>query len=450
MKPKMPSSVSRTLAVGFALVLAGAAAACGPESRDEPPSPESAAAAIVAQTGCDFKGFSAPSGFAAAAASTPPAPFGRPDWGPHGGFLSKTKYTWSIRKNWSPRGDGINFDYKFGAGTLYAKEVSNAFVEAQLQKVISTWASVVNIQFSYRANTASAELQFEFSPSGTTGAFTPTSDSAGKITGGNIALTEGQGQPWQETYGDLSRIYAIALHEVGHFLGLGHAYSDRWDYAYDLGATPVPCVTGGRCKYPVLRMPTVNHSIMADHWGKDGGRSVISRVLTDYDTAYARAKYGAPAHDPLIEIWFPSTKEHFYTNNWEEASQVLTLRSNSMTLISDVTVSSYLGAIHFISGNPNPGPTGWWQFHRYFSTPNGKHLYITSSEHITLPPQYPDEGVMGYTYYTINGFFRTKLYNYYSSSSDDYIFTSSSVAPSGYVANGQNGYFVKQTDVGVF
>lgn len=397
---------------------------------------------------CGFKGFGTNNAKTALAKSagignTVP-PFGRPDWGPHTRNLSKRQYTWRIRKNYT----GSTFTP--GTGTVYTNDASNTFIQAQLQKVLATWSSVINIQFRYTTSSV-ADLEFEWVGQETWWAgycFWHGPDD--NIDGALIQFSEYL-QPWNEVNGDLGRLYGIGMHEVGHFLGLGHAFDDMWDYKYnETGTSSRACVSGGRCKYPVVTAPTINAAIMDYRWGSSLGRHVTSRVLTDYDIDYARAKYGAPDFEPWMEIKFPSTNESFYTNSWEEASGVLTAFSSSSTLTSSVTVNTFLGALHSIAGNPNPPTGGWWQLHRYVNNGNGRHLYMTSSTYLSTPGGHSDEGVAGYTYPSVNGKYNTKMHQHYSSALNNYIYTNSSTPPSGYVYNVNAGYYIKQTDVGTY
>lgn len=406
----------------------------------------------TADLNCGFKGFDAGHVKTTLAKSagignlTPP--FGRPNWGPHAANLSKREFTWCIRKNYT----GATYTYYLG--TSYTNDASNSFVQSQLQKVLATWSSVVNIRFRYTTEDY-ADIVFEWHDGvhdhDYAGVFVPSYDAyTGDVRGGSIRFSE-YNQPWNEINGDLGRIYAVGLHEVGHFLGLGHAWEDTWDYRYgEAGTSSRACVSGGRCKYPVITAPTINAAVMDYRWGRDLGRHVTSRVLTDYDIDYARAKYGAPDFEPWMEIKFPSTNESFYTNSWEEASGVLTAFSNSSTLTSSVTVNTFLGAIHSIAGNPNPPTGGWWQLHRYMINSNGRHLYMTSSTYLSTPGGHTDEGVAGYTYPSVSGKYSTKMYQHYSSALNNYIYTNSSTPPAGYVYNVNAGYYIKQTDVGTY
>ena len=384
-------------------------------------------------------------------------------------MLAKRQYTWSIERGsdgwYIPRfswiidaplqtvveenskrgaipGDVTLTSTPDGKTQVVLPRMTNAYVEDILETTVASWASVANVQF--RRVLGPADLTFKF-PEFNAGApwaegqFIANKNAANEITGGSIVVgmtVEKQDDYWPFwKNGDRIAQYLhsgyengflkLELHEFGHFLGLDHAFCDP-DYGRDSYGNERECPSGA-CLYPASEQ---DYSVM-DY------NQPSPTLLSEQDIALVQAKYGAPAHVPMIELFVSSMNEHFYTRSWQEANHVLQ--------------SGYASGVRFknLTGALLPDPSaGRTPLHRFFEPFYNGHTYIRSAS-----PSRPGaiyEGVMGYTKDSSARNFAPMGTFHLRGSSDERFFTSDN-EPEGYVYTGVNyGYVIPRRNVGRF
>lgn len=353
--------------------------------------------------------------------------------GPHTGGLSKRNFTWSIIRNYT----GYTPD-----------NISDEMVEIYLQHAVSSWASVANIGFS-RVESG-GDVTFEWVDSMNVpcslgmcyyptaaglalskdgaGAFHPTVLS--EAHGAKIIFANKRREP-NGTLQDIdwtlpNRILVDAMHELGHFLGMWHAFNDpNYGNAGTTGQACDQCLCSN-CTYPYIN----DQSIMGYDYRDQ--TSPCASYLSAYDVSVITQKYGSNSYGrPLLELWIPNWSKHFYTNSWEEANPLV--RSG---FASDV---NWFHGMILKNHETYTAPV-----HRHYTEESGvgpKHYY-SSPYQLYSPTPIWYEGVMGYVMSSAwSGV--VPLYKHYASFNDDHMFTSTSAtSPFGYVSEGVFGHIV--------
>ncbi len=144
------------------------------------------------------------------------------------GGLTAAQYV-TIGNGWAARGAyGVALDYVF---TTLTGQVPASQVQTEIERAMHAWTAVTNVQFSAGVNaaaTATVAIEFgtsvngdptPFDPSGTILAHTyyPDPPNAEPIAGD---MHFNPAETWN--VGASTDIYTVALHELGHALGLGH------------------------------------------------------------------------------------------------------------------------------------------------------------------------------------------------------------------------------------
>ena len=324
--------------------------------------------------------------------------------GVHTGGLHKRNFTWSIVRNYA----GYTPD-----------SISDAEVELQLQTALAAWASVANL--SFRQVHSGGEITFEWVPTladvdlpvPNAIAVAFSRDSAGEFYadilpeayGARIVFADRRiGPDTKMNWARPNAILTLATHEIGHFLGMWHAFMDP-EYG------------------PGKAYPKANdHSIMSYDYKCSVGACV--GYLSEYDISVMEKKYGPNSQTrPLLELWVPGWNKHFYTTSWPEAN----------TLAYSGATSGLTRFWGLVNRNQIPGTTA---LHRHYTEQVGvgpRHYYSTG-EPLCAPMPLWYEGVMGYietpSKKAPEGSLR--LYSDYSASLKDNRLTAGSKAPEGY------------------
>jgi hypothetical protein len=377
-------------------------------------------------------------------------PFGRPNWGPHSP-MSKKRITWTIQKNYTASGVWAD-----RVGTNYSKRGSNAFIFNEIRKAFASWASTADVEFQFVASgTTDWQVRFLYQPppakwfdglwDGSTisinedasdfGSFgyeaQAADDPSALVSPYRTAVHPGEG--W---------LFEVAAHEIGHGLGFAHAWSDNWDYHYAAivdNVFPQPqkvCTDpGARCLFPVEKNAP-DFSVMDYRNGNYDGRHPRHRVLTSYDIAYSQAMYGQAGFVPLIEMSLPDAQDTVFALDWDTASTYIDSYSYENIGSGRFTtsyVNNFFGAIRpfgTVSGT-------WINLMEHFNPNNGRRALGTANN---IPSGYQLGGTMGRIRTSSGEGFTTPLYRHYSSSADNFRYTTSSTSPSGYVNQGLLGY----------
>lgn len=335
--------------------------------------------------------------------------------GVHYGGLSKRHFTWSITRNYK----GYTPD-----------SISDGDVEQQIETALSAWASVTNLSFT-RVSTG-GEVTFEWVDDLQLGipnavAVTDSRDSSGR--GGGVlpeafgatilfaAVThDAGGNEIKVNWAKPGRILQLATHEVGHFLGMWHAFDDT-GYGNLANASCYRCQCD-HCEFPKPNDP----SIMSYDY-KCSDTNCMS-YLSAYDISVIQRKYGPnPYGVPLIELWIPGWGKHFYTTSWPEA--------NALSWKGFAQGVARLWGMFY-----KDSLSGTVPLYRYYSEEPGvgpRHYYSVGKK-LCGPQPLWYEGLMGFLKgpKEKQGPQDLRLYNHYSSARHDNVLTSSSKPPAGY------------------
>jgi hypothetical protein len=271
--------------------------------------------------------------------------------------------------------------------------LANAYVEERWNNALAGWASVTNLEFVKVSGRA--ELELILNQNAEAGNPLPTylQQAEGYASGGEVVINmmyemTASNPPYWQTGSHIpallqpgyeSRFDTVAMHEVGHFLGLGHAFDDFANYGRDhrllgtgnelRGCTSTPCFGLGH-DLAVMDYATQN------------------RVLINgWDIFKVRQLYGTPKHNPVIEMFIPfmaNGGEYFYTNSWDEASQLLHRYFDQGVRFNRVVGVTY----------QNSGPSNLrTAINRYYDPIANGHSITYGT---TLPSPAIFEGIMGY------------------------------------------------------
>jgi len=206
-------------------------------------------------------------------------------------------------------------------------------------------------------------------------------------------------------------VQTVALHELGHTIGLGDLYT-----------------------LPASDPRYSDWSQIMNSYND------VQRTLGSGDTAGVQKMYGMPeVFGPsgtltLYRMYNPYARDHFYTTSFNEYSTTAVYYGYKQE-----------GALGFISGN---NVAGTIPLYRMYSPKARDHFYTTSyNEYSTTAVNYGylQEGLVGYLY-RINDVATALVYRMYSPTAKDHFYTTSfseytrTAVNYGYVQEGSIGY----------
>lgn len=301
-----------------------------------------------------------------------------------------------------------------GGGTVtwaVDQTVPDSFVGI-IQSAFATWASAANIAFQKVASTAAAQIDFTVAGVdglGSTLGYADYSYSGTRMQSATVTFDSGEG--WHTAGGRVVSnqnvdLAVVALHEIGHTLGLDH-YNDK------------PEVMNAILSPSVTTLAAGDIAGIQALYGAASAPVAVAAAVTATPVAATPAATPSAASDitAVYRFYDTGTGDHFYTTSTAEQTHILQ------------TMPSFRA-----EGTPWATPAkgaGTIDVFRFFDTATSTHFFTTDAgerDHIVQTlPTYRYEGV-GFQAYadantpgsvTLERFFNTQTHQHHFAASAD-------------------------------